>query len=182
MTFRAPWGREVMVVTLLGLIAIGVPPLIQLSRGYWVVSVLLLALLAVIISLCVRGYELAPGELRIRRLFWDTRWPLDAATRAFVRPNAMRGSWRTWGNGGMFAIAGHFAGSGLGRYRAFVTDPNRTVIVESGRGIVVVSPDDPERFADAIAMETRRLRDSGPAGRVSPGGCRAIDTGIKRRP
>jgi hypothetical protein len=67
----------------------------------------------------------------------------------------MKGSWRTWGNGGMFAISGHFAGSGLGRYRAFVTDSSRTVVLETSRGIVVVSPDDPGRFVDGIATETR---------------------------
>lgn len=150
MKFRAPWGRELFIVTLLGLFVIGLPILIQLWRGYWVVSTLLLAILGVAASLSVRGYELVPGELRIRRLWWDTRWPLDASTRVIVRPHAMQGSWRRWGNDGMFAISGHFAGSGLGRYRAFVTDPARTVVLETERGIVVVSPERPAEFAQAV--------------------------------
>ena len=154
--FGAPWGREVTWITAIVAAMVGIPAVVQMWRGYPVVSTLLLTILAVNASLCIRGYELTPGELRIRRLFWNTLWPLDAATRAIVQPQAMRGSWRTWGNGGVFAISGHFSGSGLGRYRAFVTDPERTVVLETRHGIVVVSPDDPTRFANAIAAETQR--------------------------
>ncbi len=151
MKFRAPWGHEVKVVSLLGLVVMGVPTVRLLSQGVWVVGTLLLAILVVTVSLCVRGYELGPGELRVRRLFTATRVPLAAPVRAIIRPHAMRGSWRTWGNGGMLAISGHFSGSGLGRYRAYVTDPARTVVLETAHGIVVVSPDDPQAFAAAIA-------------------------------
>ena len=149
--FGAPWGREVAWMTTLVAATVSIPALVQMSRGYPVISGLLLGILGVNACLCVRGYEIAPGELRVRRLFWNTLWPLDSGTRAIVRPQAMRGSWRTWGNGGVFAFSGHFSGSGLGRYRAFVTDPHRTVILETQRGIVVVSPDDPQQFVEAVA-------------------------------
>jgi hypothetical protein len=156
MTFEAPWGRELKLMTLFGLAVIGVPIVVQLTLGAWFVAVLMGAILAVILAYCVRGYELAPGVLRIRRLFWDTAWPLDETTRAEVRPQAMRGSWRRWGNGGLFAITGIFSGSGLGRYHAFVTDPARTVVITTGKGIVVVSPDRPQAFVEAIAAAARR--------------------------
>jgi hypothetical protein len=151
MKFKAPWGRDVVIVTVLGLFVIGLPLLLQVWRPRSVFVVLLLgSILAVSVMLCVRGYELRSGELIVRRLFWNTVWPIDAAARATVRPDAMRGSWRVWGNGGMFAISGHFSGSGLGRYRAFVTDPGRTVVIETRAGIVVVSPDRPQEFARAL--------------------------------
>ena len=156
--FGAPWGRDVKVVTLLYVAAVVMPFYVVLEQRAIVVGTLLVAINLVIVSLCVRGYELAPGELRIRRLLWMTRWALDASTRAIVRPDAMKGSWRTWGNGGILAFSGHFSGSGLGRYRAFVTDPQRTVVLETGRGIVVVSPDDPARFAELVAAENRRTQ------------------------
>jgi hypothetical protein len=154
-TFGAPWGRELKVMTLIGLAVIGVPIVVQLLRGVWFVVVLMGAILAVILAYCVRGYELAPGELRIRRLLWNTRWPLDDTAHAAVRPRAMRGSWRMWGNGGLFAITGIFSGSGLGRYHAFVTDPARTVVITTRKGIVVVSPDRPQAFVEAIAAASR---------------------------
>jgi hypothetical protein len=51
---------------------------------------------------------------------------------------------------GMLAISGHFSSAGPGRYRAFVTDPARTVILETRKGVVKVSPDRPAEFASAV--------------------------------
>jgi hypothetical protein len=58
------------------------------------------------------------------------------------------------GNGGLLAISAHFSNTALGRYRAFVTDYKRTVVIDTPRGIVVVSPDRPEAFVDAINTAT----------------------------
>jgi hypothetical protein len=149
--FGAPLGWEVKVMTGIFALIISGPVLLLYGRGFPpLASTLVLVPMVIIALLCVRGYELAPGELRIQRLFWQTRWPLDTGTRARVRPHAMKGSWRTWGNGGVFAFSGHFSGSGLGRYRAFVIDPSRTVVLETAKGIVVVSPDRPEEFVEAV--------------------------------
>jgi hypothetical protein len=149
-TFKAPWGRELVVMSIAGSLVFGVPIVIQGARGFWVVPAMMLSILTIILLQCVRGYEVSGGELRIRRLLWDTRWPLGPGAKAAVRPHAMTGSWRKWGNGGLFAITGGFSGSGLGRYHAFVTDPARTVVVSTDRGIVVVSPDRPADFAAAV--------------------------------
>lgn len=156
MTFAAPWGRELKVMSMIGGGVIGVPIVVQSLEGRWVVPVLMASLLTVIALYCVRGYELEPGMLLVRRLLWYTRWPLDETAHATVRPHAMRGSWRMWGNGGLFAITGRFSGSGLGGYQAFVTDPSRTVIITTRKGIVVVSPDRPDAFVDALALHARR--------------------------
>jgi hypothetical protein len=149
-SYRAPWGYELKISTLIGSGILGVPIVVQLLLGLWLIPVLFGTFLVLVAIYCVRGYELAPGELRVRRLLFDTRWPIDESATATVRPKAMRGSWRLWGNGGLFAISGIFSGSGLGRYHAFVTDPARTVVVTTRRGIVVVSPDRPAEFAAAI--------------------------------
>jgi hypothetical protein len=80
-TFKAPWGRDVIIVTALGTFIMGVPLALAFWRGrpYFVLA-LMTAILAVTGSLCVRGYDVGPGELRIRRLFWSTRWPLDSSS------------------------------------------------------------------------------------------------------
>jgi hypothetical protein len=155
-TFRAPWGTELTVLTLLSSATILGAAAVAWSRGGSVVAALLLVILAIPLALTIRGYALAPGELRIRRLWWDTRWPLDGPIKASVRPQVMARSWRLWGNGGMFAISGHFSNAALGRYRAFVTDFKRTVVVETPRGIVVVSPDRPDQFVAAVEDAARR--------------------------
>lgn len=155
-TFGAPWGRRLIVMSAIGTLVLGIPVVVQASRGFWSIPVLFLVILTTTVLHVVRGYEVSDGELRIKRLLWNTAWPLDEATSATMRPNAMRGSWRVWGNGGLYAISGRFSGSGLGRYHAFVTDPGRTVVVNTKRGIVVVSPDRPPEFVDAVAGAARR--------------------------
>lgn len=155
-TFGAPWGRQLIVMSAIGTLMLGTPIVVQASRGFWIIPVMFLVIVVALVLQVVRGYEVSNGELRIKRLLWDTAWPLDGAATATLRPNAMRGSWRIWGNGGLFAISGRFSGSGLGRYHAFVTDPARTVVINTKRGIVVVSPDRPPDFVDAVAAAARR--------------------------
>ena len=45
----------------------------------------------------------------------------------------MRWSLRTFINGGLFSFSGWCYSSLLGAYRAFVTDPNRAVVLNLGR-------------------------------------------------
>jgi hypothetical protein len=95
---------------------------------------------------CVRGYALSPGELRVKRLFWDTRISLHGLREAVFDPEATRRSIRLMGNGGLFAFTGWFRNTRLGRYRAFLTDPKRTVVLRFPGRTIVVSPHDPEGF------------------------------------
>ena len=149
--FGAPWDRELFVVSAFGVIAMIVPAIMAVRRGGWIVPTLLVIVLAIPASLTIRGYEVRRGELLIRRLFWNTRWPLCERTVASIRPRVMANSWRTWGNGGLFAYSGHFVNTALSRYRAFVTDHARTVVLDTPKGVLVVSPDAPEAFVEAIS-------------------------------
>ncbi len=72
--------------------------------------------------------------------------PLTDLRSAQVEPRAMRWSVRTLGIGGLFSFSGWYYNTLLGSYRAFVTDPNRTVVLRLGRRSVVVSPSEPDVF------------------------------------
>jgi hypothetical protein len=148
--FNAPWGRELTVLTTIATALIVSLAAFIWTKGGRITPAALLLIHAVPMALTVRRYELVPGALLIRRLWWDTRWPLDGPVTATVRPGVMARSWRIWGNGGLFAISGHFSNAALGRYRAFVTDFKRTVVLDTPRGIVVVSPDRPDDFVSAV--------------------------------
>lgn len=144
-------------MSLIGVLVLGVPTVNMFLRGAEVTGTLFGALVLGIVSFTVRGYEITPDTLLVRRLFWTTRWPLQRPTTARTQPRAMAGSWRLWGNGGFFAFSGHFSNSRLGRYRAFVTDMTRTVVLTTPRGLVVVSPDDPEEFVRAVDHVTQAV-------------------------
>ena len=99
----------------------------------------------------VRGYEIEARSLGVRRLLWVTRIPLDGLQRAWHDAEAMQRSIRIFGNGGLFAISGLFRNRSLGSYRAFVTRPDRAVVLRTATRVVVISPAEPRAFLDALA-------------------------------
>jgi hypothetical protein len=98
----------------------------------------------------VRGYQLEPGVLLVRRLLWATHVPLAGFERAWHDPEAMRGSLRLFGNSGLFSITGVFRSKPLGTYRAFVTNPAQAVVIRLASRAVVVSPAEPRAFIAAL--------------------------------
>ena len=62
----------------------------------------------------------------------------------------MMGSIRLFGNGGVFCFIGYYRNAILGNYRAYVTDYAKSVILEFGGRKILVSPDDPEAFVEAL--------------------------------
>jgi hypothetical protein len=60
------------------------------------------------------------------------------------------GSVRTCGNGGLYSFTGWYWNQELGRYRAFVTDHAKIVVLRYPESTVVVSPGDPEGFVKAV--------------------------------
>ena len=84
------------------------------------------------------------------RLGRETHVELSGSTVAEFDPGAMRWSFRVLGNGGFFSLTGLWWNRKLGRFRAYATDPKRTVVLRSGRKTIVVSPDRPAEFVAAV--------------------------------
>jgi len=99
----------------------------------------------------VRGYSVSGDTLLVERLFWSTPLPLVGLLSVAVQPDAMRGSIRSFGNGGFFSFTGYFRNKSLGSYRAFVTDPKRIIVLRFPKRVVVLSPDSPEDFVQALS-------------------------------
>ncbi|HEX7254130.1 MAG TPA: PH domain-containing protein [Thermoanaerobaculia bacterium] len=134
------------------------------------ITVLPVAVALISLLFIVSGYELGPEGLLVRRLFWSTRISLSEISRAVYDPMAMKRSLRLFGNGGLFAITGIYQNRTLGRFRAFATDPRKSVVLFLARRIVVVTPADPVAFLEALrvcfpAIATRGS--GGPAGSFS---------------
>ncbi|MFO8183904.1 MAG: PH domain-containing protein [Candidatus Aegiribacteria sp.] len=155
--FNAPWGTMLKVIsTLATLLLLGVFVGMALSgRASTPLELFLyllfpLLILVVALLFVVRGYRLTGGGLSVRRLFWDTRVELGVVRRVEHDPKAMTGAIRTWGNGGLFSFSGRFRSGRLGSFRAWVNDYGNCVIIETLSGTLVVSPGDPERFAEEV--------------------------------
>lgn len=160
--FGAPWGGAVKFVSLFAtLLLLGLP--IYLGSIFpddrQTLRLLVLGLPLLILAgsalFVVRGYRLEGRELVVQRLVWDTRIALNGFRSASINPDAMRGSIRLFGNGGLFAISGLFRNRNLGIYRAFVTDPTRCVVLQVADGTLIVSPDRPEEFLAAVNLAAK---------------------------
>ncbi len=108
----------------------------------------LIALIALLFV--VTGYEVDGAELRVQRLLWSTRVPLEGLSRAWHDPEALKGSIRIFGNGGLYSVTGLFQSPRLGRDRVFVTDPARAVVLKLPARTVVISPADPAAFLQVL--------------------------------
>lgn len=118
----------------------------------WQLSMTGIPLAVVLISplFIVRGYLLEEGNLRVQRLGWFSTIDLRQLETVRHDPEAMRGAWRLFGNGGLFCFAGLFRSKRLGNFRAFVTSAGNSVIIRTAQRTWVVSPSDPEALVTAI--------------------------------
>jgi hypothetical protein len=158
--YEAPWSTSLVLMSVLvTVLLLGVSTI-----GWWEVAaksyplvfrwvaVLPLVLLFGAALFTIRGYTISSDAIIVHRLLWSTHLPRIGLESACVEPDVMRGSLRTFGNGGGFSITGLYYNKRLGSYRAFVTDPHRTVVLRYANRRVVVSPEMPERFVNDLRV------------------------------
>jgi hypothetical protein len=160
--YKAPWGTSLVILSLLvTVVCLGVSVVLwllaapKLSPGLARLLPLLPVLLVLGSALfTIRGYTVTPEAILVHRLLWDTWLPRVGLESAQVEPEAMRGSLRTFGNGGGFSFTGFYWNKRLGSYRAFVTDLRRTVVLRYAGRRIVLSPELPEDFVRELAVPT----------------------------
>ena len=161
--FKAPWAASVKIATsfccllLSGLIGWGLfgsPGGSLAARLVWNLSMVgvPLCFLSGGMLFMIRGYELTNDAVCVKRLLWRTPIDLSGLTSVEIDPEAMSKSLRTFGNGGLFCICGAFSNQSLGNYRAYATDPAKSVVLRFKNRVVVVTPHDPENFAAGITQ------------------------------
>jgi Bacterial PH domain len=152
--FAAPWGVQLKRASVFSVAVLGVvfcAGLFSLgAEASWFASSVLLmlpiAVLAGALPFVVRGYVLLDDALVVERLGWRTRLPLAGLESVGGDVEAMRGSIRLLGNGGLFSFTGEFWNRRLGRYRALATDPERAVVLRYPNRTIVITPHDPQHF------------------------------------
>jgi hypothetical protein len=143
------------MVTGLALLISAALPVTVLSMGNLVAAAITAAgLWGIIIGTLffgIRGYVLTSGKLVILRLGWRNEFKLSELKSFKADPRAMNGAVRLAGNGGLFAFTGLFRNQRLGTFRAYATDPEKSVVLVFSDRTIVVTPQDPRRFTEAIA-------------------------------
>lgn len=159
-TYNAPWSTSLIAVSSFATVlctGITIGFIVSGRSALQWAALLPLAIVASGALLTIRGYTVTPDAILVHRLLWTTRLPLTGLQSAQFEPDAMRGSIRTFGNGGLFSFSGFFRNKVLGAYRAFVTDLHRTVVLRFPSRIIVVSPSAPEKFIHEIGVTSHAV-------------------------
>jgi hypothetical protein len=159
-TYSAPWGTALIVISALVTVvcvgaSVGLLWAATAKHSPFLTRPLALLPLALVVGclpFIVRGYTITADTILIHRLLWDTYLSRIGLQTACVEPNAMRGSLRTWGNGGGFSFTGFYYNKRLRTYRAFVTDLHRTVVLRYSSRTVVLSPAAPADFVRDLGV------------------------------
>jgi len=155
--YKAPWGINLIILTgfsliiVIGIIVLGFVTG-PLSNIIWIASMIFIPALFLFIMpfFMIRGFTIKGNSILVKRLGWNSRISLDGLVSIVFDPGAMKGSFRTLGNGGFFAFCGKYRNKKWGPYRAFVTDLKKTVVLRYPDQTVVISPAIPEKFIDEI--------------------------------
>jgi hypothetical protein len=101
-------------------------------------------------AIAPKGLQIGRGELRVLRRSWPAAvFPLAAVEQVTVLPpDALRFAVRTFGVGGLFGCYGWFYRKGP--FRLYATRRDRLVEIVVRGGRIVVSPDEPDRFVEAL--------------------------------
>lgn len=154
--FRAPWDILLIILTTL---FVGL--LLGLNYLYSSESIIPTILAWSIILICaafgVYGYSIQNDMLRILRMGWSKDILLSDIKNVEFKPNAMMGSLRTWGIGGVFGYIGYFKNRILSNYKAYATHRRKTVVILTNKNEqIVITPDDPELFVEALRDEIEK--------------------------
>jgi len=149
--FRAPWSTKLKLMTG-GLLALFVVVMIM-ARGWAALLIMGIVVVAAVFS--IRGYSITNGQLLVLHLGWANKFDLSELTGAEVSPGATLGSLRTMGIGGLFGFVGHYHNVVLGSYKAYSTDEMNTVVLNFGEETIVVTPEEPYVFVDALQDAAR---------------------------
>jgi uncharacterized protein YjlB len=101
------------------------------------------------------GYEIADGDVVIRRLIGNVRIPVSGIREVRIAArDDLSGNMRLFGSGGLFGYYGLFRNSKLGNTNWYVTDRGHSVVLVGDSGTALVSPDDVAGFVAAAGRTT----------------------------
>jgi hypothetical protein len=156
MKFTASTSTTVKVVTAaIFILAIGLA-LVAIKDEVGAAALIPASILAIVIAVSyyfsIRHYEIGDGKLIVRRPFDAVQIPLgNISDVQTVDRKRLRWAVRTFGIDGLFSYTGTFWNKELGSMTWYLTRMDKAVlIVDSNGKKIVVSPDDPQKFGDAV--------------------------------
>jgi len=152
-------GRRVVLPTFLSFALVGVVGIVEAIfalSGRWhfpavtravMAGTPLITLMAVVPIFLLERTRTARFKIEDDVLVLGSKkYPLPGLVSVERDPQVMSWAVKLMGNGGLGAIRGTFRSKRLGKFYAFLTDPDMAVVLRWPDSVVAVSPADPEFF------------------------------------
>lgn len=161
--FNAPWSIQLGLITAFTiLLFLSFPIIILIESESQVLQPVTLILLTEFVFFLwifrtqfIRGYFLSYDKLIINRFGANTEFRLDRLQSVEHDLTAMNWIYAMV-NGGLFAFAGKMCrNKNLGTFEAYATDKKRSVVLRFPKHILVVTPDNPAAFVQAIKKRVK---------------------------
>lgn len=160
--FGASWSRSTRLLTLVFLLC-GVTVLALSYTGsspsvfFYFMLVLIGAAVGVAFWFAPIGYQVDTVAVAVRRRAGAREIPLQTmkAARLMEPAELAESTWRWPAVGGLFGFYGTFETPSLGRHRWYASRDENLVLLQTAKGPVVLSPDQPEVFVREVNQRLR---------------------------
>jgi len=158
MEFAASMDRTTRISTFIVTLIFAAVPVLGIvlgtTSGNWVaaaVGCLLAVIYGVVYAYRPTGYGVTSAGLVIHRQAGDLHIAASNIRKVeTLERKQLRFAIRTFGVGGLFGYFGSFYTSSLGSMTWYITRRDSTVLIETNRSKILVSPDDRSAFLDAL--------------------------------
>jgi hypothetical protein len=143
-------GVILAIAAAIVILALSLGRMLESTLGFGILAAMLLTGL-----FSVRGYAVGSDHLIIKRPLWNTRIGLSDLVEASLMPElATQFSISLFSTRGFFGMIGFAHKKDLGVFRMYITDPSKAVLLRfSSKKPIVISPESPEDFLDALISE-----------------------------
>ncbi len=157
--FGASWSRSTRLLTAvffvcsITILAICYPP----SPFFYGTTALVIFALALAYWYAPTGYRIDTAAVQVERRAGPFPIPFDLlrSARLMEPPELAETTWRWPSVGGLFGFYGTFETPALGRHRWYASRDENLVVLQTTRGPVVISPDDPATFVREVNQRLR---------------------------
>ena len=156
MNFRASLDNTAKTITILvtflflGIIWYGMAEASS-SKGVLFTSAFLALVYIICWLLRPLRYSVTETELLIERPLGKIRIKKEAITNiSILQESNIGGAVRTFGVGGLFGYYGKYYNSAFGSMSWYVTRSDKPVLITTAKSKILVSPDEPQRFAQTL--------------------------------
>lgn len=157
--YQAPMGVSVKWITAAAYCVLVLVAVLALGLGHqfraplvavWITVGVTVAMGLVSLGARIRGYELGPTDLVIR--YGLGRRVVRLADIVSVKPGngLFSKSIRLCASGGLWSFTGLFLHFSLGKFRAYVSDLSKAILLETISDRIVISPANPAQFTDDL--------------------------------